>query len=48
MSGKAWIKTKRRTVKAKDIKPVPVEWVFKSKEEPDGLICLKSINVVKG
>ena len=43
-----WILTKRSVVKAKDRKPVPVKWVFKIKEDPDGLIHLKSINVVKG
>ena len=39
---------KKSAVKDKGIKPVPVKWVFKSKEEADGLISLKSINVVKG
>ena len=48
MSRKAWIPTKRSVVKAKGRKPVPVKWLFKSKEEAYGLICLKSINVVKG
>ena len=33
--------------KLKVINPVPVKWVFKSKEEPDVCICLKLINVVK-
>ena len=35
-------------MKAKGRKPVPVKWVFKSKEEPDGLIHLDLINVIKG
>ena len=35
-------------MKAKGKNPVPVKWVFKSKEKTDGLICMKSINVVKG
>ena len=39
---------KRSVVKAKGRKPVPVKWVFKSKEDTDGLICMKSRNVVKG
>ena len=48
LSRKAWILTKRSVVKAKDRNTVPVKWVFKSKEEAYGLICLKSRNVVKG
>ena len=40
-SRKAWITIKRRKIKAKGINPVPVKWLFKSKEEPDGIICLK-------
>ena len=35
-------------VKANGKKLVPVKWVFKSKEETDVLIRLKSKNVVKG
>ena len=31
-----------------DWNTVPVKWVLKSKEEADGLICLKSRNIVKG
>ena len=34
-------------VKAKGRKPVPVKWVFKSMEEAEGFIFLKSRNVVK-
>ena len=34
-------------MKAKFIQPVPVKWLFKSKEEPDRLIRMNSINVVK-
>ena len=48
LSRKAWIPTIRSAVKAKRRNPVPVKWVFKSKEEDDGLIFLKSRNVVKG
>ena len=47
LSRKVWIPTKRIVVKAKVRKLVPVKWVFKSKEESDGLIHPKSINVVK-
>ena len=32
----------------KSINVVPVKWAFKSKEDSDGLIHLKSRNVVKG
>ena len=39
---------KRSVVKSKGIKPVTVKWVFKSKEEAEGLIRMKSINLVKG
>ena len=48
ISRKACILKKRSVVKARRRKPVPVKWLFKSKEEADGLICLKSINLVKG
>ena len=48
LSRKAWIMIKRNTVKSKGIKPLPVKWVFKSKEEPDRLIRLKLRNGVKG
>ena len=48
MTIKAWVPIKRSKVKAKGKKPVPVKWLFKSKEEPDRLINFKSINVVKG
>ena len=47
LSRKAWILTKISVVKSKGIKPIPVKWVFKSKEEADGLIHMKSINVLK-
>ena len=42
-----WILTKRSVVKSKVRDTVPVVWVFKSKEEADSLIFLKSINLVK-
>ena len=48
LSRKAWIPTKISVVKSKGRKPVPVKWVFKSKEEADGLIILELINLVKG
>ena len=48
LSRKAWITIKKIILKAKGKKPVPVKWVFNSKEETDGLINLKSINLVKG
>ena len=48
LSRMAWIPTKISFVKAKGRNPVPVKWVFKSKEEDSGLISLESINVVKG
>ena len=38
----------RSVIKAKVKNPVPFKWVFKSREEADGLFCLKSINVVMG
>ena len=41
MSRKAGIPIKRNKVKSKSINPVPVKWVFKRKEDPDGIICLK-------
>ena len=39
---------KRSVVKAEGKNTVPVKWVFNSKEEEDGIIRLKSINLVKG
>ena len=47
LSSEAWITTNISVVKAKYRKPVPVKWVFKSNKEADGLISLKSRNVVK-
>ena len=47
LSRKAWILTERSGVIAKGRNPVPVKWLFKSKEEPDRLILMNSINVVK-
>ena len=47
LSRKACITIKRITVRAKDIKKAPVKWEFKSKEEPDASINLKSRNLVK-
>ena len=48
MSTKAWTLIKRSKVKRKGRKPVPMKWVFNSKEETDRLIRLKSRNIVKG
>ena len=48
LSRKVCITTKRSSVKYKRRNPVPIKWVFKSKEETDGLIRLKQRNVVKG
>ena len=45
---KAWISTKKIIMEGKVRKTVPVKWVFKSKEDPDGLISTKLRNVVKG
>ena len=43
-----WITIKRSKVESKGSKPVLAKGVFKSKEEPDGIIRLKSRNLVKG
>ena len=48
LSRKAWISTKRSAVKYKGRKPVTGKWVFKIKEEADGLISLKYRNLAKG
>ena len=48
LSRKVWITTKISVVKSKGRNPVPVNWVIKIKEETDGLIHLKLINVVQG
>ena len=48
MSRNYWITKKRSVVKSKGRNPVPFKWVFKSKEEDDGLIHMNSRNVVKG
>ena len=48
LSRKACITINRSKVKSKGRIPVPVKWVFKSKEEPYGRINLKPRNVVKG
>ena len=48
LSRKAWIPANISVMKSIGIKPVSVKWVFKIKEEHDGLTCKKSINVVKG
>ena len=45
---KVQITTKRRVVKSEGRNTLPVKWVFKSKEEPDGLICRKERYLVKG
>ena len=47
-SRKAWILRKRSVLKAKVRKPIPVNWLFKSKKEADGLIILHPKIVVKG
>ena len=47
LSRKARIQTKRNVLKSKGKNPTPVKRVFKSNEEADGLIHLKSRNVVK-
>ena len=47
LSRKDWIPTNISVVKDKVRKPIPVKWLFKSKEEADGSICLKLRNVVK-
>ena len=46
LSRKSWIPKKTSNLKSKGKKPVSVKWVFKSKEEADGLIDLKLINLV--
>ena len=48
LSRKAWIPKKISVIKAKGRNPVPVKWIFKSKEEADGLICINPRNLVKG
>ena len=48
MSIKSWIPINRSKLKSKGITKVPVKWVFKSKEYPDGIIRLNSRNLVKG
>ena len=39
---------KKKCRKAKGINIITVKWVFKSKEEAEGLTCMKSRNLVKG
>ena len=39
---------KRIKIKYKGSKSVPLKWLFKSTEDPAGLICLKSRILVKG
>ena len=48
LSRKAGIMTKRSVVKTKIRKPVPFKWVFKIREDHDGLFFQKSRNLVKG
>ena len=48
LSRNTWTTMNRSVMKAKVRKPVTYKWVFKSKEDPDGLIHLKSINLVNG
>ena len=46
LSGESCITVKIRVVKDKSRNPVPIKWVFNSKEEAGGLIRLMSRNVV--
>ena len=48
LSRKAWVPTEKSNVKDKGRKPIPIKWVFKSKEEAANLIGIKSRNAVKG
>ena len=48
LSRKAWILTNIRVVKAKGRNKTFIKWVFNIKEDADGLICMKSRNLVKG
>ena len=48
LSRKYWILINIIKVYSEGTKPVPVVWLFKSKEESDRLIHLKSRNIVKG
>ena len=48
MSIKSCIPIKISKVKDKGMKPVPLKWVFNSKEYPDLSIRFKSRNAVKG
>ena len=48
LSRKAWILRKRSVLKAKVRKPVPVNWLFKSKKEAYGLILRHPTILVKG
>ena len=47
LSRNTWVPIKKSKVKSKGINPVPVNFLFKSKEETDELIRLNSRNVVK-
>ena len=48
LSVKSCIPKKRSIITSKGRNPIPVKRVFKSKEEADGLISMKSRNIVKG
>ena len=48
LSRKAWILTNIRVVKAKGRNKIFIKWVFNIKEDADGLIFMKSRNLVKG
>ena len=47
MSRKARIMIKIINIKSKGRKPVPFKWIFNSKKCPDGLIHLRTTNIVK-
>ena len=47
MSRKARIMIKIINIKSKGRKPVPFKWIFNSKKYPDGLIHLRTTNIVK-
>ena len=43
----AWITTEVSILRAEGRNPVPFKWLLNSKEDADGLISMKSINLVK-
>ena len=48
ISRKALTLINRSKVKSRRRKPVTENWILKSTEDPEKLICSKSINAVKG